>query len=199
MRRAPRERPDAADAAITLDERQVACLATPLRHEIFMTLVSIGPASAGDVARALGRAPDGLYYHLHELVRVGLVLDLGKRPAATRPETIYDAVGHLIRTELAPRSPGYLNALKRLFASTLRSLSRRLDHALDDPSLRRSGPTRQLTLRTQLVRLDDVALAELNRRFDTLTEFVGNRSLDEGGELYQVLVAATTVERDGGA
>ncbi|HYV40165.1 MAG TPA: helix-turn-helix domain-containing protein, partial [Thermoanaerobaculia bacterium] len=53
---------------------QLAALASPVRQEIVDVLAGMPRAPIAAIAAALGRPANGLYYHVRELVRVGLVL-----------------------------------------------------------------------------------------------------------------------------
>ena len=44
---------------MVLNARQLACLASPARNEVFMQLRVLGEGSAGDIARAMGKRPEG--------------------------------------------------------------------------------------------------------------------------------------------
>jgi DNA-binding transcriptional ArsR family regulator len=175
---------------ILLTEAQLRSLASPVRNEIFSTLLRIGPASVGEIAGAMGQPASGLYYHLRHLLRAGLVRDKGKRPAATRSESVYAVVAGRVRPDPTTRAPGYLEALAKLFDAGLRQLSRRLRFALHEPAVSRSGSERQLTLRTYLVRLEATELSELNRRLDDVGEFLASRAETESGQPFQVLLAS---------
>ena len=188
-------RKGAGQQATLLSEAQLHSLASAARREVFHTLGRIGPASVGEIAVALGQPADALYYHVRHLARAGLVAELGKRAASTRRESVYAVTTRLIRVDPSRRATRYLSAVRKLFESTLRSVARRIGAALDDPEVERSGPRRQVSLQTHLVRLDDVGLAELNRRIDGLSEFLAKRSLTDSGELYQVLTVTTTLRR----
>lgn len=175
---------------IVLTEEQLRSLGSPVRHEIFATLLRLGPASVGEIAKAMGQPASGLYYHLRHLLRAGLVRDEGKRPAATRSESVYAVVAGRVRLDSTTRAPGYLEALVRLFDAVLRQLSRRLRSALYEPGVSRSGSERQVTLRTYLLRLEERDLPELNRRLDDVGEFLASRPETERGRPFQVLLAA---------
>jgi len=183
------------EPGMLLSVRQLRSLASPARNEVFSTLLRLGPASVREVAIALDKPADALYYHFKNLAAAGLVSDCGKRPGATRSESVYEVSARLLRIDPGDRTPRYLGAVRNLFDATLRLLGRRLGAALNDRSVRRAGPGRQLTFKTQLARLDDVALAELNRKLDDLSKFLAERSTPEGGELYQVVTAATLLRR----
>lgn len=69
--------------------KQLACLASAVRQEIVDTVQSLGKCSIADIARSLGRPADGLYYHVRELLRVGLLLEHGVARNGRREEAIY--------------------------------------------------------------------------------------------------------------
>jgi predicted transcriptional regulator len=56
---------------------QMTVLASPVRQELLDVLARMGTVSLAEVAAALGRAPDGLYYHARLLHRAGLVESAG--------------------------------------------------------------------------------------------------------------------------
>ena len=56
------------------EPRQIRALASSTRQDIVDTIAAIGPCSVAELARALGRSADGLYYHIRVLTRVGLLV-----------------------------------------------------------------------------------------------------------------------------
>src|SRR5688572_15611419 len=60
------------------EPRQIRALASPIRQDILDTVMAIGPCSVADVARALGRRADGLYYHIRRLIGVRLLVGMGE-------------------------------------------------------------------------------------------------------------------------
>lgn len=70
---------------------QVRLLTSPVRQEIVDTLAALGgEASVSAIADELGRPADGLYYHLRELIRGGLVLE---RPDSSTNERLFRLKG----------------------------------------------------------------------------------------------------------
>ena len=63
---------------IRLDARAVKVLAHPLRSRLLSTLRKGGPATATDLATALGTNSGATSYHLRKLESVGLVADTGE-------------------------------------------------------------------------------------------------------------------------
>ncbi|WP_270887466.1 ArsR/SmtB family transcription factor [Pedococcus sp. 5OH_020] len=74
------ERPSesAGLTGIRLDARAIKVLAHPLRSRLLGTLRKGGPATATDLATALGTNSGATSYHLRKLESVGLVADTGE-------------------------------------------------------------------------------------------------------------------------
>ena len=69
---------DSEYTGIRLDERAVRVLAHPLRSRILSRLRLHGPATATELAAALGTNTGATSYHLRSLEGVGLVADTGE-------------------------------------------------------------------------------------------------------------------------
>src|SRR5260221_8747620 len=67
---------------------QMSALASPVRQEVLDVLARVGTASLGEIAAALGRPADGLYYHVRALQKVGLAHAAGSRTRAGRREAL---------------------------------------------------------------------------------------------------------------
>ncbi|KQO61248.1 winged helix-turn-helix domain-containing protein [Curtobacterium sp. Leaf261] len=72
-------RPNLADPAV-LD-----ALAHPVRLDVLGFLMSSGPATASECARAVGDTPSNCSYHVRVLARHGLVEAVGSSDGRTRP------------------------------------------------------------------------------------------------------------------
>src|SRR5262245_61949101 len=99
---------------------QIAALASPVRLEILEALTTRPTFTVTRLAEALGRPADGLYYHLRELVRVGLVLPVGRNPSRWRAEALYRAVARRVAIAYDPGSPGNVARVNRVAAALLR-------------------------------------------------------------------------------
>ncbi|GLI09075.1 transcriptional regulator [Paenibacillus tyrfis] len=69
---------------------QAMALLNPLRADIAARLAA--PASAAEVARAIGEAPQRINYHLKALEKAGLVRRVGTRQVRNLVEVLYQAV-----------------------------------------------------------------------------------------------------------
>ena len=70
------------DNYIIRDKRQMRALAAATRQEIVDVLPRMGTVSVAELAAALGRPADALYFHLRILKRAGLVRSAGTRPGS---------------------------------------------------------------------------------------------------------------------
>jgi|ERR1017187_7652657 predicted transcriptional regulator len=66
-------KPD-GNAYVVRNEKQLAALASSARPEIVDVLSQMGTVSVAELASALGRPADSLYYHLKVLKEIGLVV-----------------------------------------------------------------------------------------------------------------------------
>src|SRR5580704_15095748 len=96
------------DNYIIRDKRQMRALAASTRQEIVDVLPRMGTVSVAEIATALRRPADSLYYHLRILKRVGLVLDAGYRMLNGRREALFSAVAPelSLRYELGKKGNG---------------------------------------------------------------------------------------------
>lgn len=67
----------------------IRSLDSQTRLAIVGALRSVGPSSMRELAEYLHRTPDGLYYHVRHLMRVGIVEKAGRRPVYRRYEALY--------------------------------------------------------------------------------------------------------------
>lgn len=131
------------------DKPQLAALASGARQEIVDVLPRLGTASVADLARALDRPPDSLYYHLRALQRVGLVVPAGHRRTQRRLEALYQAVAPRIELRLEHLTPTRTKAAGAIVSSAMRMGIRDYKRALAQPEVIASGPDREVwALRT---------------------------------------------------
>ena len=116
----------------------IAVLASPARQEIIDTVEALGGAATiAELAAQLGRPADGLYYHVHRLVRAGLLVVEGAlyhTPAGRRD----------LALDYRPDDPRVSAALRRVVGSMLRIARRDFDAGLALPEVAVRGPRRAL-------------------------------------------------------
>src|SRR5882724_1050420 len=89
--------------------RQLTALTAAARQEIVDVLEQMGTVSVAELAAALGRPADALYFHLRALTRAGLVRNAGHRAQSGRTEALYRTVKPELQLGYQPR-----NAANRL-------------------------------------------------------------------------------------
>lgn len=131
------------------DKPQLAALASGARQEIVDVLPRLGTASVADLARALDRPPDALYYHIRALQRVGLIRPAGHRRTERRLEALYEAVAPQIEVRLEPRTATRTRAAGAIVSSAMRMGIRDYKRAIAQPDVVATGPKREVwALRT---------------------------------------------------
>jgi predicted ArsR family transcriptional regulator len=168
------------------DRRQISALASSVRQDIVDILASAGPATAPEIARSLGRRPDGLYFHLRLLSRVGL-LKVGTRPNSSgRVVATYDVPGRPLRIRYDLSDRGGSRAVSRVAASMLRTASRSFARAAAKGDARVAGPRRELWAARTRGWLTEEGLEEVNEIFARLIELFNNRPAPENVCSYEV-------------
>lgn len=167
--------------------RQVGALISPFRHHLMRTLSSIGPATVRELAEALGRSPESLYYHLRALERVGLIEDRSE----TGDERAYDTRARLMVTDPSATAPAYLQAYKKSAAALLRLAERFFARAVDAQAAAKSRRPKTLRIQQLQVRLDAQAKRELARRLDELVEFLAEADRGHGSEAIAVTLVSS--------
>ncbi len=146
---------------------EIEVLASPTRIELIDTLEALGgDASVAELADHLGRAADGLYYHLRQLAAAGLVIEEstadGKR---YRPRSR----GEGLRLRYRPGATANAKAVGQVAASVLRIAGRDFARALADPSTKVEGPLRELWAARGKGWVGAAELGEINRLLTRLT------------------------------
>jgi DNA-binding MarR family transcriptional regulator len=108
-------------AARVTTAAQFRALASPVRDQIAQIVVNQAPSaphradtpgvSIAEIAAQLGRKPGSLYRHIEELVRVGLIREVGTRESGGRDAATYAAAGEYLFLEMPERSGPALDAM----------------------------------------------------------------------------------------
>ena len=153
------------------DAREIALLASPTRIEIVDTLESIGHAvSVAELATALGRPADGLYYHLRQLAAGGLIEEEAS-PEGRRYRTRSRASDRL-RLRYRPGRTANAREVGRVAASVLRVAGRDFERAIADPATVVEGTQRELWAARGKGWVGTGELAEINRLLARLMDLL---------------------------
>lgn len=173
--------------------KELALLASARKQEIIDVLAGMGDVSVAELAAALGRPADSLYFHLRALTRAGLVLDAGSRSRGKRREALFRAAAPEMRVQYEPLDGGRADALSAIVASMLRLGVRDFRRALRQTGIVASGDRREIWALRRTGRLQPAQLAGVNRAIMRLV-----RALPEPrgpGRLYAITVLLTPLDR----
>ena len=172
--------------------RQLAALAAASRQEIVDVLEQMGTVSVAELAAALDRPADALYFHLRALTRVGLVRKAGARARPGGEEALYCTIKPELHLHYEPRNAANRQAISTIVASMLRLADRDFRRSFDQGQVVVSGAYRELWAWRKVGRLSRAQLAEVNHRVQDLAQVV---SAPLGsGRLYAVTVILTPLD-----
>ena len=157
--------------AVIEDADEIALLASPTRIEIVDTLESLGSAvSVAELAAALGRPADGLYYHLRQLSAGGLIEEEAA-PDGRRYRT-RSRSGDRLRLRYRPGASANAREVGRVAASVLRVAGRDFARAIEDPDAVVEGSQRELWAARGKGWVGPSELAEINRLLARLMDLL---------------------------
>ncbi|NJM34024.1 MAG: helix-turn-helix transcriptional regulator [Rhodomicrobium sp.] len=151
-------------------------MASTARTQIVGALARHGRLSAREIAAQIGRPVSGLYHHIEQLERAGLVCALATRPSARRPEKVYGLISQQISARAASRTKVGRSALAKVAKRLLAAAGRSVAAALISGAAVTEGQLRDTGVRRVQVRLDRKALAQFNAELDALLERVQTQS-----------------------
>lgn len=173
-------------------KRQLAALAAAARQEVVDVLAEMGSVSVAELAAALGRPADALYFHLRALARAGLVKLVPNRTRNGRKEALYRTVSPQLQLRYAPRSAANRKAISAIVASMLRLGTRDFTRALAAGNVIVSGSNRELWALRKAGRLSIAQLATLNRRIQAVGDSLS--ACPQNGRLYAVTLVLTPLD-----
>jgi len=171
--------------------KELRALASFARQEIIDVLAQMGTVSVPELAQALGRPADTLYYHLRILHKAGLVETVGSHIRDGRTEALYHARNLNIDYEASRRTNE--KELTGMASSMLRLGIRDFKDAVRDKEIVVGGAQRELWSARKTGRLTEKDLARVNRLIQKLLASASPGS--EKGQLYGVTVLLTPVNR----
>jgi DNA-binding IclR family transcriptional regulator len=179
------------------DPAQLDALASSVRQEILDTVIALRACSIREIAGALGRSADGLYYHVRALVQAGLLSEDAGRSASGRPETVYRTRSRGIQQlRYRPEDADHANAVRRIARAMLRSAERDFSAGLASGRARPGGADRNILASRQRARLTRAQRREINALLARLQEIFHDSATgdDAGAELMSVTVVLAPIE-----
>jgi DNA-binding transcriptional ArsR family regulator len=174
------------------NEKQLAALIAAARQEVVDVLAQLGTVSVGELATALGRPADALYFHIRALTRAGLVRRAGYRSRPRGKEALYCTVAPELKLRYEPRRASNRKAISAIVSSMLRLAMRDFNGAFRRDTVVACGPRRELWGLRKAGRLSQTGLAEVNRRIGGLAKAVS--APRKRGRLYAITVVLTPLD-----
>lgn len=173
-------------------ETQLGALAAAARQEIVDVLEQIGTVSVAELAAALGRPADALYFHLRALTRVGLVRNAGYRMRRGGKEVLYCTVAPELKLKYELHNDANRKGVCAIVASMLRLANRDFGRSFQRGNVLVSGAHRELWSFRKVGRLSSPQVAKLNQRLKGLVQDI---CAPRGhGRLYAVTVVLTPLD-----
>lgn len=141
-------------------------LGSPARTDLLRALVDLSPATAADLAAALGKRVTALYRHLDVLADAGLVRVVGEEGEGAARRRVYAAVAQRYRVAEGRLQRSALRAYADAIAGDLRLAERCLRTAIEDLGRADTGPDRSAWAVSGSFWLTPEMLAALNERLD---------------------------------
>jgi DNA-binding transcriptional ArsR family regulator len=175
---------------------QLAALKAAARQELMDVLASMGTVSVVELAAALGRPPDSLYYHLRALQKVGLVYEDGTRESSGRSEKLYRSVSPDLRLQYIAGPKGNEKAVTAIVDSMLRLTSRDFKAAYANPATVVDGSEREIRATRSTGWLTHKQVAELNRQIQSMIDAnIGSSPRKDDECLFALTVVLTPLRR----
>lgn len=182
---------------LELSAAQLRLMASTARTRIVGALAQHRRLSARELAAQIGRPVSGIYHHIEQLERAGLVRVVAARPSARRPERVYGLVSEQISARAASRTRAGRAALAKVARGFLAAAARSVASALASDAAVTEGQMRNTSVRRVQMRLDRKALAQFNTELDALLQRAQSRS--GRGKSLEFTVALAPAPRSGRA
>jgi DNA-binding transcriptional ArsR family regulator len=176
--------------------QQLAVLAAAARQEIVDVLAAMGTVSVAELAAALNRPADSLYFHLRALVRAGLVEQVVYRRNRGRKEALFRTVASELFLEYKPRSASNRRGVNAIVSSMFRLGVRDFRRACEAGNATVSGPRRELWALRKSARLSVAQIEALNRSIKRVAAEFSPSSRE--GRLYAVTILLTPLDHRAG-
>lgn len=181
---------------VVRDAATLRALRTPIRQEVLGALERLGRASVGDMAQALGRKPASLYYHVHELIGAGLIVEAGSRTGAYRAEALYETTAERIIIDRSSSSKAFTEALVGLHRAALRAAERETADSLERDRARGEAPDESTTLLRLSTRLSPADAKRAVEKLRELARFMETRGDPNAGSAFSFTASLVRLADD---
>jgi predicted ArsR family transcriptional regulator len=151
--------------------------------------------SVREIAEYLSMQAESVYYHVHQLVKAGLLVRKGQRSCTTRNEAVYRLLARSICVDWDNKTPAFIDALKKASRAAHRLSERMVDDALDSEVCKIGGPTADARIQQESVRMSKAKLRELIRMLIEIDNFVMENNDPEEEITYVVTASVAPILR----
>lgn len=153
--------------------KQMRAVTSPVRQEIVDGVSAIGPCSIAALAAFLGRPASGLYFHVRQLERAGLLVRTDVVRDKGRPSALLDVPGRPVYLRYEPTNVRTRAPMKRFVRTMLKSAERSFSRAYE-PGSAVTGPHRELWAARSKGRLKRTDLEQANKHLSALIALFDN-------------------------
>lgn len=175
------------------DPAQLLAISSPIRAQIVGIMENREGYSVREIAEHLSMPTESVYYHVHHLVKSGLLIQKGKRSCTTRSETIYQLLARSICVDWSNSSTEYQDALKKAVRVAHRLAERMMEAAIDSEECRLGGLTANARVQQESVRLGKDKLRELIKMLHEIDEFILENNDPEEETTYVVTATVAPI------
>ncbi len=178
---------------VVSDPKHLQELAKTGREAVMDAVGLMGPCRASDVARALGRTPHALYYHLKALRDCGLLIESRRVNAGGRETAYFDVPGRPVHVSFDLSNPSRRRAVRSLIRARLRDTLKSLDHACASGKPLVAGPRRELWATHIIGWLSPTELEKVNELFEQLIAELSRATVAQaaGRKAFELTFALT--------
>lgn len=178
------KRTELAEPAIqVVDQAQLRAVVSTVRHDILDQVSAFGPLAVSDIAGLLGASASSLYYHIEQLLAVGLLVEDGSRPTARKPEKLYSTPARRMRMLEALQDPANHSLIGEQVGAITKRAARDFAQGLRSPHRCTLGEGRNLRFARLMARPDPATLARINAHLDAITTLLEESARGSGERL----------------
>lgn len=181
------------------DSRQLRALASAARQEIVDAVTAAGPSTIAVIAEALGTRPDRLYFHVRQLVRVGLLVPAGTNGSGREEARTYDVPGRPLRLRGNPKVKASQQSLAEVHDGVLRLARRDVRRALGRKDITLEGPARDMWVGRARGWLSDAEIRRMNLLIEDMLKLVRCGKPRKGARPIAFTFVVAPPKRPGGA
>jgi DNA-binding transcriptional ArsR family regulator len=168
---------------------QLEAIASPRREEIIDTVAQIGPCTVSEIARAIGRSRNALYYSVKALRDCGLLIESHRPAARAKATAVYDVPARPMAVNFSVDTPERRTAVNRLAEARLKQAIKGFRYASAAKALQTEGPARNLLATRVKGWLSDSDLIKVNQLLEQVAEIISEPSSRIGRRAYDFTFA----------